>query len=152
MLLESFSFTDHARRRARQRAAQADAIELVLRYADICVAVGEGCECLSMSARALSAISVAEAPPALRERAKALAVVIDASQETVVTVLRLSGRRARRYRHRFATWRTGEQQARAMVPIDNHLRSQDRKACGWQVISTAPGTQPAARLCQQTAH
>jgi hypothetical protein len=98
-------YTQHARRRAHQRAAQASVIELVLTHADTCVPVGSGCQCFSLSDRALEAIPATEWPPALRDRVRGLAVLTDAGGTTVITVLRPKGRRGRRYRHRFISRR-----------------------------------------------
>lgn len=102
-------FTQHAQRRAHQRAARASVIELVLKHADTCIPVGNGCQCFSLSDHALSAISPSELPPAERDRARGLAVLTDANGTTVITVLRPKGRRGRRYRHRYISWRAQSQ-------------------------------------------
>lgn len=141
MLLDSFHFTNHARRRAHQRAARADAIEIVLRYADLCVPVGDRCECLSLTIRALSAIPATEAPAELRERAKRLAIVIDPAQDKVVTVLWLSGSRARRYRRRFAKRRSGARPAGGEARHNDQARVTEprREAARTKPISLRSG-------------
>jgi hypothetical protein len=96
-----FQVTGHALRRAHQRAVRVSAIDFVLKHADTSVPVGGGCQCHSLSSSALAAIPDTEAPPALREQARGLAVLTDADGTTVITVLRPHGRRGRRYRHRF---------------------------------------------------
>jgi hypothetical protein len=94
------SFSDHALRRARQRGVPLRIIEFIIDNADLRTRVGGACQGLMISRRKLARLS--EAPPADRDRAEGVTVVVAGG--TVVTVLHPQGERGRRYRRQLRTW------------------------------------------------
>jgi hypothetical protein len=69
------------------------------------VRVGGGYQSLFISRRRLKEMADEDMAPSDRERADGVAVVVDNTMQIVVTVLRLSGSRSRRYLRRIRSWK-----------------------------------------------
>lgn len=89
--------TDHASVRANQRGIPHGLIEQLLAHADIETRVGGGCVALSVSRRRLAERDVRRSMGRDLDRLRNLAVVCNASDGSIVTLLHEHGARARRY-------------------------------------------------------
>lgn len=89
--------THHAAVRASQRGVPHDLIEQLLTHADIETCVGKGCVALSVSHRRLADRDVRRSARRSLDKLRNLSVVCDATDGTVLTVLRQQGARGRRY-------------------------------------------------------
>ena len=92
-----FSFTHHAERRLQQRGMRPVWIDLLLRYADLDVPVGDGCVALSLSRHALTRLK-AEHGPSLADRIRHVVLVV--AGDAIVTVLHANGSTSRYWRLR----------------------------------------------------
>lgn len=89
--------TSHAAVRANQRGVPHGLIEQLLAHADTETRVGGGCVALSVSRRRLSDRDVRRSVGPDLDRLRNLAVVCNASDGSIVTLLHEHGSRARRY-------------------------------------------------------
>lgn len=89
--------TQHASRRANQRGVPHDVIAHLLNHADVETRVGGGCVALSLSRRRLADRDVKRSVGRDLDRLRNLAVVCDAQDGAIITVLHEHGARARRY-------------------------------------------------------
>lgn len=96
--------TIHAGKRARQRGISEAVLALVTDQADRETPVGRHCVALTLSRKRQERLCRQGADPLAVERATGVAVVVGAAGR-IVTVLHLSGRRSRPYRHRFVARR-----------------------------------------------
>src|SRR5690348_5434602 len=93
----------HALCQLKRRGAHLAEVLLVLTERDVETAVGSGCTALLISRKRGAELVSEGYPPGLVDRAMGLAV-IENPAGTVVTVLRPSGRRGRRYRRRLRSF------------------------------------------------
>jgi hypothetical protein len=93
-------FSNHARRRARQRGLRAADLMLLLFIADREAPVGGGCVALSISCTRRHELLAEGYLASAIERVARIAAVQSADGE-IVTVLRPHGRRGKRYRRAF---------------------------------------------------
>lgn len=89
--------TNHATVRANQRGVPHGLIEQLLAHADIETRVGGGCVALSVSRRRLADRDVRRSVGRDLDRLRNLAVICDAGDGSIVTLLHEHGARARRY-------------------------------------------------------
>jgi hypothetical protein len=101
-----FHPTNHALSRAQQRGVSVRIINAIVAFADIRPWVGSGCRSLMISRRRLAHLPDGILSAAERERAAGVAVVLDASNGSVITVIHTAGRRAARYRRQFRSRRS----------------------------------------------
>lgn len=97
-------FSNHARWRMRQRGIRDADVALLLFGADREASVGGGCVAISISRRRRKQLLIEGYSPSSIERAVRIAAVESGDGE-IVTVLRPSDRRGRRYRRAFHTHR-----------------------------------------------
>jgi hypothetical protein len=93
-------FSNHAKRRSRQRGVRDADLVLLLFEADREVPVGDGCVAMSISRSRRRELLAEGHPPSTVDRAAGIAAVESADGE-IVTVLRPHGHRGRRYRKAF---------------------------------------------------
>lgn len=89
--------TTHAAIRASQRGVPHDLIADLLTHADLETPVGGGCVAFSVSRRRLADRDVRRSAGRNLDRLRNLAVVCDATDGAVITVLHQHGQKGRRY-------------------------------------------------------
>lgn len=99
-----FTITHHARVRCQQRGIKNETLQLVAVNADMRTHAGSGCVAYRMSDRRISQLSKRTETGSALERAKNIVLVIDESENSVITVMHdYGGKAGRRYRRPHAT-------------------------------------------------
>ena len=110
----TYSFSDHAMRRAQQRAIRPEIVDFILQNADVDLEAGNGCRAHRISNRGIAQLLRRGALMAIVERVRNIVVIMSDETGEVVTALHDCNRRGCRYRKQWPTWsRPGRRYAHA---------------------------------------